>query len=43
MLSLIGVDKTHGKTITAEFKAEGIMSDEEFAEAQRRQRELTVD
>ena len=43
MLSLIGVDKTHGKTITAEFKAEGVMSAEEFAEAQKRQRELTVD
>jgi len=43
MLSLIGVDKTHGKTITAEFKAEGVMSAEEFAAAQKRQRELTVD
>jgi len=43
MLSLIGVDKTHGKTITAEFKAEGVMSDAEFAEAQQRQRELVVD
>ena len=42
-LTLIGLDKTHGKTITANFKAEGIMTDEEFREAIARQRGLVVE
>ncbi len=42
-LTLVGLDKTHGKTITANFKADGIMSAEEFQEAVVKQRDLVVE
>ena len=38
-LTLVGLDKTHGKTITAHFKADGAMSAEEI---QARSRELEI-
>ena len=34
-LTLVGLDKTHGKTITANFKSDGVMSAEEIAEKSR--------
>jgi molecular chaperone DnaK (HSP70) len=42
-LILVGLDKTHGKTITAKFKAEGVMSEDEFNEAVEKQRDLVVE
>ncbi|MGL6196671.1 MAG: Hsp70 family protein [Thermoguttaceae bacterium] len=42
-LTLIGLDKTHGKKIVANFKVEGIMSDAEFQEAVVKQRDLVVE
>ena len=42
-LTLVGLDKTHGKTITAHFKAEGVMTDEEFQEAGEKQRDIVVE
>ncbi|MDR1383566.1 MAG: Hsp70 family protein [Planctomycetaceae bacterium] len=42
-LTLVGLDKTHGKTITANFKSDGVMTDEEKKEAQIKQTELVVE
>ncbi|MDR2704280.1 MAG: Hsp70 family protein [Planctomycetaceae bacterium] len=42
-LTLVGLDKTHGKTITANFKAEGVMSEEEFNVALKKQRDLVIE
>ncbi|MDR0706082.1 MAG: Hsp70 family protein [Planctomycetaceae bacterium] len=42
-LTLVGLDKTHGKTITANFKAEGVMSEEELNVAIEKQRDLVID
>ncbi|MGL6225186.1 MAG: Hsp70 family protein [Thermoguttaceae bacterium] len=42
-LTLLGLDKTHGKKVTANFKAEGVMSEEEFEEALVKQRDLLVE
>jgi molecular chaperone DnaK (HSP70) len=42
-LTLVGLDKTHGKKITANFKVEGIMSDDEIKQAIKKQRDLVVE
>lgn len=42
-LGMTAIDQTHGQTLKAEFKAEGVMSEEEFEAAKKRQREITVD
>jgi molecular chaperone DnaK (HSP70) len=42
-LALTGLDKTHGKIITANFKSNGVMSEEEKANAEKKQRELSVE
>ncbi|GHT20701.1 molecular chaperone DnaK [Planctomycetales bacterium] len=43
VLTLTGLDKTYGKTITANFKSDGVMSAEEKAAAEKRQRDLVVE
>ena len=42
-LTLVGLDKTHGKTITAEFKADGVMTDEEIQEKIEASRDLVIE
>lgn len=42
-LKLFGLDKTHGKTITADFRTEGVMSEEEFQAAIAKQRDIIVE
>ena len=42
-LTLVGLDKTHGKTITAQFKSDGVMSDEEIAVKSKELAILEVD
>ncbi|MDR1485744.1 MAG: Hsp70 family protein [Planctomycetaceae bacterium] len=41
-LTLVGLDKTHGKKITANFKTDGIMTENEIKEAQKKQRDLVI-
>ena len=42
-LTLVGLDKTHGKTITAEFKSDGVMTDEEIQEKIEASRDLVIE
>ena len=42
-LTLVGLDKTHGKTITAEFKADGVMTDDEIQEKIEASRDLVIE
>ena len=42
-LTLVGLDKTHGKTITAEFKADGVMNAEEIQVKSKELEVLSVD
>jgi molecular chaperone DnaK (HSP70) len=42
-LTLIGLDKTHNKTITATFKSDGVMTDEEKAEAVAKSKDLVIE
>jgi molecular chaperone DnaK (HSP70) len=39
-LILTGIDKTHGKQITANFKSDGVMTEEEKQEAKAQSRDL---
>jgi len=42
-LTLVGLDKTHGKRIEANFKTTGVMSDAEIQEALKKSKDLVVE
>ena len=42
-LILTGIDKTHGKQITADFKSDGVMTEDEKQEAKAQSRDLVLD
>ena len=42
-LTLVGLDKTHGKVIEATFKADGVMTDEEIQEKIEASRDLVIE
>nr|MDR1494401.1 Hsp70 family protein [Planctomycetaceae bacterium] len=41
-LTLVGLDKTYGKTITANFKSDGVMTKEEIEKAETKQKDITI-
>ena len=42
-LTLVGLDKTHGKRIEADFKSDGVMSDAELQQAIKKSKDIVVE